>query len=387
MAAERIIEQILSMHPEVSKKEILERLEKEKRKTGGLISDESLLRMLATDLGVKVSIKTPSPTLSIEDLVPGLSDVTVVGRVIAVFPPKTFKGNKIGKFASLLITDKKDSLRVVLWNDKASYMESGELKVGRIVRFSHGYTRENRGGRVELHIGDRGEIKINPQDVEAKDYPDISKFALEIGKITQSYKNKRVNVIGMVKAIFEVSTFKRQDSSSGKVLRFILGDEMGQMPVVVWNDKVDELEKMLKMDVKLQIVNAKVKKSVSEGLEIHADAETYFGVCAISEEYFKIADLKEGLNRVNIEGEVLTKPMFRDVKTSRGDIVKLAVFELKDETSRIWVSAWRKHADLVKGLMVGDKVVIKNAHVKKGFGDSLELSTKNVTAITFLSKS
>ncbi|MDI6905612.1 MAG: OB-fold nucleic acid binding domain-containing protein [Candidatus Bathyarchaeia archaeon] len=386
MATEKIIEQILSRHPEISREEILGRLEREKRKTDGFISDEILLRMIAAELGVEIPRETPTPTLSLGDLVPGLSDVTVVGRVVAVFPPKTFEGNKSGKVASLLIADKNDILRVVLWNDKADLMESDKLKVGQIIRFSHGYTRENRSGRVELHIGDRSEIEINPKNIEAKDYPTIGKFVTKIGEITKTRKNKKVNITGIVKELFSVSTFKRRDSSSGKVMRFTLADETAEIPVVVWNEKVDELEKTLKKGVKLQMVNTKVKKAISKGLEIHVNAGTYVEALAPAEEFLKIADLKEDLNHVNVEGEVVTKPILRNVKTSKGEVVNLAVFELKDDTGRIWVSTWRRHADKIISLKVGDKVIIKNAYVKKGFGNQSEISTRNTTLITIFQR-
>jgi len=62
--------------------------------------------------------------------------------------------------------------------------------------------------------------------------------------------------------------------------------------------------------------------------------------------------------------------------------LKLATFELMDETGRMWVSAWRGHVDSVKDLKVGDRIVIKNAYVKRGFGDQLELSTRNATSIS-----
>jgi replication factor A1 len=385
MSTEKIIEQILSRRPEISREDIIERLEKEKRKTGGFISDETLLRMIAAEFRVEIPHdKALTPTLSIKILIPSLNDVTLVGRVVAVFPPKAFKGNKNGKIASLLVADQSGILRVVLWNDKTSLMQSGEIKIGQIIRFSHGYTREDRSGRVELHIGERSEIEINPQGVEAKDYPTIGKFTTKIGEITQAHRNKKVNITGTVKELFSASTFKRQDSSLGKVMRFILADETGEIPVVVWNEKVDELEKTLKKNAGLQIVNARVKKALSKGLEIHVDTGTYSGPLMFAEEFLKIADLNEGLDRVNVEGEVVTKPLHRDVKTSKGEIVKLAVFELQDETGRIWVSAWRKHVDSVKYLKIGDKVIIKNAYVRKGFGNQPEISTRSVTSINVL---
>jgi len=217
--------------------------------------------------------------------------------------------------------------------------------------------------------------------VEAKDYPTISKFTTKIGEITQAQKNKRVSVKGTVKELFSAFTFERQDSSSGKVMRFVMADETGEIPVVVWNEKVNELEKVIQRGVKLQVVNARVKKAISEGLEIHVDAGTYVEMLAPEQEFLKIADLREVSDSVNVEGEVVTEPMLREVKTSKGELVRLATFELRDEAGRIWVSAWRMHADSVKDLKVGDKIVIKNAYVKKGFGDQLEISTRNTTFI------
>jgi len=384
MTAKKMIEQILATHPEISREQILERLDREKTKTGSFISDDVLLRMIAAEFGVEVSKEARTLTLSIRDLIPGLNDVTVVGRVVAVFPSKTFEANKSGKVASLLIADENSILRIVLWNDKTEVMESGKVKVGHIIRFSHGYTKEDYSGRVELHVRKRSEIEINPKDVEAKDYPTISKFVTKIGEITQSHKNKRANITGTVKKLFPPSTFTRRDSTSGKVMRFIFADETGEIPVVVWNEKVDELEETLRKDVKLQLVNAKVKKTISKGLEIHVNSQTYIEAIQSTERFSKIADLREGLKHVNVKGAVATKQMLRNVKTSKAELAKLAVFEVKDETGKIWVSAWRKHADTVSNLKVGDKIIIKNAYAKKGFGEQLEISTRSKTIITIL---
>jgi len=153
---------------------------------------------------------------------------------------------------------------------------------------------------------------------------------------------------------------------------------------VVWNEKADELEKTLKTGDDLQVVSGKVKKAMGEGLEINVDAATYVGPLAPFDEFLNVADLREERSQVNVEGEVATKPVVRDVKTGKGEVLKLASFELKDETGGIWVSAWRKHADMTANLKIGDKIVIRNGIIKKGFGDQLEISTRNATAIDIL---
>jgi replication factor A1 len=268
---EEIIRKILSKHPELSRDDVMKRLESEKRKTGGYISDEILLQMIAAGLGVEITSEAAKPKLLIGRLVPGLSDVTVAGRVIAVFPAKVYEKSKGVRVASLLIADKSGILRVVLWNDKVAFADPSKIRVGQMMRFSHGYTKEDRFGKVELHIGEKGEVEVNPPNVEAKDYPTITGFLTKIGEITSAYKNKRINILGKVENVVQPSTFERQDSSLGKVMRFTLADETGKITVVVWNDKVDEVEGFIRREAKLQIVNAKVKKALNEGLEVHVE--------------------------------------------------------------------------------------------------------------------
>jgi replication factor A1 len=276
MTDEEIIQQILSKHPEVSRNQILENLETEKSKTGGLIADETLLRLIAARYGVEILQDRVYRKLSISHLVPGLNDVTVTGRVIAVYPPRTFEGERSGKFASLMIADKDATLRVILWNDKVELIEAGELKAGQIVRFSHGYTREDRKGKAELHLGSKSQIEVEPKNIKADEYSSIGKFATRISEVTKAYKN--IHLTGTVKELFPASTFTRSDMSTGTVMRFTLADGTGEIPVVVWNEKAEELEKSLKINAKLQLVNAKVKENASGEFEVHVDSYTYVEV-------------------------------------------------------------------------------------------------------------
>lgn len=383
MSFEELIQQILLKKPEISRENIIAKLEMLKKKTGGFISDESLLRMIAAEFDVKIpQNEISTPKLSIKNLIPSLNNVEVAGRVIAIFPSRVFKGNKEGKVASLLIADKSGLLRAVFWNDKTKILDSGEIKTGQVIRFLRGYTREDSKGTVELHIGDKSEVQINPLDLNERDFPSVNHFIVKICQIDKI--KKTVNVQGFVKEVFAASTFERQDLSSGKVMRFILADDTGEVAVVVWNEKVDEIEKLLKNNMWLRILNAKVKKATDGKLEIHINNETYVEATTPLEEFSKIANLKEGTHNVNVKAKVVSKPILRKVKTSTGENVRLAVFEVEDETGRIWVSAWRKHVDSVKNLSVGSEILLKNVYIKKGFGEKLEISTKNTTTITIL---
>jgi replication factor A1 len=383
---DKLVDLIISKHPEISRDIILKRLEDERRKSGGLISDQVLLRMVAAEFGVEVSNAAFVPLPALGSLVPGLNDVSVIGRVIAVYPAKVSKRNGLSKFASMLVADKSGVMRVVLWDDKAELLESRGISVGHVVKLSHGYTKEGRFGHVELHLGESGDVEIL-EEVKTESYPRILELSTKIRAITSVFKNRRINLVGRVKEILRESTFEREDSTTGKVLRLVLADETGEIPVVIWNEKVDEVKGILqKENAMLQVVNAKVKRTLDGKLEIHADRETYIDVFEAEKEFWKIAELKDGMKDIHVRGEVATKPITREVKTAKGEAVKLTVFEIKDETGRIWVLAWRKNAEKTANLKIGEKIAIKNAYVKRGFGDQLEISTMNKTSIEIISK-
>lgn len=276
MSIEDIIQQILSKNPELSRNQILESLKVEKNRTGGLIAEETLLRLIAARYGVDIPRDHAEGGLHVSHLVSGLNDVTVTGRVIAVYPSRNFEGEKSGKLASIVIADKDSTIRVMLWNDQAKIVEKGELKAGQIVRLLHGYTREDRKGKVELHLGSKSQIEIEPEDAKAEDFPFIGKFATKIGNINKTLKE--IHLVGTVKTLLPASKFTRSDMSEGTVLRFTLADETGEVPVVAWNEKAEKLEKILKVNALLQVVSGKIKENANGKLEVHIDAATYVQV-------------------------------------------------------------------------------------------------------------
>jgi ssDNA-binding replication factor A large subunit len=196
--------------------------------------------------------------------------------VLAVYPPRTFEGERSGKFANLLIADKDALLRVVLWNDKVELVESNQLKAGQIARFSHGYTREGLKGKTELHLGGKSQIEIQPQDAKADEYPSISRFATKISEITAP--RNIIHLAGTVTMVYPASTFTRSDTSTGTVLRLTLSDGTGEIPVVAWNEKAEELEKTIKVNACLQLINGRIKEASNGGFEVHVNSYTYVEV-------------------------------------------------------------------------------------------------------------
>ena len=391
MGLEDVVERILSSRRDLTRDEVLRMIEEKKASAEGFFTDEAAARMVASDLAVKIPIEPLQPRLEIKNLISGLNDVTVTGRIIIVYLPQTFTRSDMteGRVARLFIADRSGTLRVVLWDEKASIVDNGEIKQGQIAKFSHGYIRRGLDGKLELHIGSRGEVQISPPDAEESTYPHVTQFLKKIREITK--KDRKTNAVGIIQRIYPVSTFKRQDGTNGKVRRLQLEDETGRITAVLWNQKVDELADVKREDY-LQIMGAKVKERLDGQVELHVENKTQIQILtekpphlrrlsAPSGRFTKIAEVKEGTEPINVEGTIQTNPTIREVTTARGEKVMVASFELRDETGKIWVSMWTRLVDVVKDLDAGTRIKIKNAYVRKGFSNRLELTSRSLTSI------
>jgi len=386
MGLGEIIERILSIRQDLTREEVLRMVKEKKTESGGYFTDEGAARIVASELGVEISREPFRPEVLIQDLVSGLNDVTVTGRVIIVYPSKTFtrRDGAEGRVARLLIVDKSDTLRVALWDDKASLLDNGKVKPGQIIRVLHGYVREGLDGKLELHVGSRGDVQISPPEAMDREYPHVTSFLQKIGEITR--KTETVNVLGIVHRVYPVSTFERNDGTRGKVMRLRLRDETGQITAVLWNKKIDELGEV-KIGDCLRIMDARVKEDASGQIEIHTKDTTQIERLPFYEEKITaIADLKEEGGPITVEGILETAPLVREVITTRGERVAVASFEIADKTGKIRVSVWRKLVDVVKDLLPGTRIKIRNAYVKRGLSNQLELTSRMLTAIEILPK-
>lgn len=273
MTCQDIIREIQRQNPQVSQEQIQEKLEAEKTRTGGLFCDETLLRLIAAKFGVQIQQNHVqfSGIIQTCNLVSGLNDVTVAGRLIAVFPAKTFQGiEKSGKFATMILADNQGILRAVLWDEKAELVECGKLKSGQTVKLRHGYTKQDRNGKTELHLGSKSQVEIEPNN--DKDFP-IEKFAAKINTLNQNSGN--VHLSGEVKAVLGKKAFSRGDDTEGVVMRLALRDDTGEAAIVAWNEKVAEIEFLLRDNTRLILVNAKVKAAQNGEVEVHVDSNTF----------------------------------------------------------------------------------------------------------------
>jgi len=197
-----------------------------------------------------------------------------------------------------------------------------------------------------------------------------------------------VTLSGRILSIYPVQTFKRGFDKKGKVARLVIADQTGKVVVVLWDKKADFIENTkLRKGQKIRISHGYVRESRRGGIELHVGEQGRIEI--IKEKSVKIADLNVDDGPINLVGEVTSqKPLIRKVKTSRGEEVSVASFEIKDETGRIWVSIWRELAEKIakEELKRGAVIKLDNFYVKKGFTEELEVFSRRDSSFKVIFK-
>ena len=245
-------------------------IEKKKREARGFFTNEVAARLVASELGLEIRHEPFQSEVLIRDLVSGLRDVTVTGRVIAVYPPKTFTRSDWteGRVAHLLIADKTGTLKVVLWDEKTSLVEAGNVEQEQIIRVSHGYVREGRSGKLELHVGLRGSIQIFPSDALENKYASIENSHEETKKVAEvKEENGPITVEGTVVTTPITRDVVTSRGETVAVSSFELEDDTGKIWVSAWRTLVN-IVKNLTPTTWIKIKNVYARKGFSDQIEL-----------------------------------------------------------------------------------------------------------------------
>ncbi|MEX0920814.1 MAG: hypothetical protein WDZ62_00965 [Candidatus Pacearchaeota archaeon] len=140
--------------------EIEDRIDRKRAKLSGFISKEGAAQIVASELGISFE----NEKLKVDELLPGMRKVSVVGQVFRMSPVRTFKTKKgeESKVVNFWIADDTSNIKVVLWDTNLiKKIEDGIIKEGVSVEISNGSMREG-----ELHLGSFSEIKKSDKKFE-----------------------------------------------------------------------------------------------------------------------------------------------------------------------------------------------------------------------------
>lgn len=392
-ALEQIVNLILSKRRDLTREDIERMIRDEVERASGLLTYESAALILASRLNVDLSgMLVREMEVKVKDLVPGINDVSITGRITLLYPAHIFaKSNgSISRLKRAFLADETGELRVIFWGEKADLVEKAGLSQGQVVRILHGYTREGLDGKLELHVGARGEVMINPPIAKPETFP-VKGPTLNLVKISALRDGMLgINVLGRVVHIEPVKSFTRSDGLSGKVVSLIIEDETGAVELVLWNEKADHVS-LLKVGDAVLVeggyfkVSPKGAVSLNLGragnIVINPNLEEVKSLPPIGQ-VTPISQLKEGYVQI-IEGTVTRGVEVKEVLTADNEVVKIGSFTISDGTGEANVVVWRKFVDIVEGLTVGSRVVLKHMYARKRL-EKFEVSSGKFTSIEVL---
>ncbi len=243
---ERVVEKI-AQKSGLSTEEVTRKIEAKRAKLSGLISQEGAAQIVAAELGINFE----NETLKIQELLPGMRKVNVSGKIINLFPVRTFKTQKgdEGKVLNLILADETANIKVVLWDtNHISLVEKGEIGEGDVIDISNGSMREN-----EMHLGSFSDFKKSSKEIaEVKTERIVREKTIKDFKLGDQSSVRAFIVQAFQPRFFEVNkeTGKKlteEDKAQGvptdkrALINIVLDDGTETMRAVLFNENLSNL--------------------------------------------------------------------------------------------------------------------------------------------------
>jgi len=379
-ATEDIIKRILALKPNLTREAVERLIQEEKAKAAGLLTDEAAAHLVASNLGMDGAGERIEAKLKIGSLTSGLNDVSLTGRVLHVFPSRTFQraDGRQGKILRMLIGDATGIVTVVFWDDKADHVVASKVTRGKIIRILHGYSRERQGtGEVEINVGNRGNVYMEPLDAVDSEFPALDSFFKTPGQVSSTGP---VNIEGVVMGRSPPSNFTRKDGNEGKVGRLILEEGGKQVPLVLWDEKVEEVGQ-LSDGTRIRVTGASSKVRQGGGFEIHLNRSSEVEILEEGvlpreplSQWSKIGELRDSMRSVSVAGRVTSVGESHEFTRKDGTKGRVASVVLEDETGVIRLSLWDDDVNALGDMPVGTVVAVENGYTRAGYGNAVDLN-------------
>ena len=260
---EEIISLIINKRKDLTREELEKKIE-EKIRESRFLNKLGAALILAEELNIFPEydiekIEEETLTTRIVDLVSGLKNVAIIGRLLFLTPLR-----KIGQHSYIFgkIGDKTGKINLILWNEIALNAEKLNLKPGDIIKIEGGYVKQ-RFDRLELNIGKNGKIEKLEEDYEQ---PDILYHVLPLKEVID--KDGIFDIKCTIKSIEPLRTVNIKNEMVN-LREAIIADDSYEAKLVAWRDKIDIFNDV-KLNDEVILFEVKMKKS-----EVHTTNNTF----------------------------------------------------------------------------------------------------------------
>src|SRR6266850_3993009 len=273
-----LVKEVLRNKPEISRDSLMELVQEKKKTVGsGYLTDQGALFLIAGELGVRLQDMITAD-LTLKDLHIGANDITVVARVLAIYPIAEFKkkeGSGVGRYRRVNLFDRNGVGRLTIWEDNEEAMKLSGIAVDMPVRVVSAYVKQGLDGKPNLNLGKRGRIEVITDSSISGKIASLSSLSKQVEGVQEGEVVLALD--GLAASDSRRSTFvRRDDGSSGSLTQFELkgsGDRTTR--VVIW-DGGDSLQ--VKSGSRVRVTNLRHKKGRQSDAELHGDSATVIQV-------------------------------------------------------------------------------------------------------------
>jgi len=294
---EKVLERLVKVSG-VDRAEINRRVEAKRAKLSGLISKEGALQVIAVELGVSFD----NEKLKIDELLTGMRKVNFSGKVITIYPIRTFtqKNGDQGKVANIVVADESGNIKVVLWDiNHIELLEKGEIKEGSSVQIHGGSMRQN-----EVHMGSFSELKPSSETFDNVK----TEKSLKEKNISDFSVGDKVKVRAFSVQNFEPRFFSANTETGRKITEEELASGAPFEKKVIWNLVIDDGTESIRAVLfhenaqKFGLVELEDEKMMSQQRENLMGVEKFFLGEVRMNSYFHTPELiVESLEEVNLD--------------------------------------------------------------------------------------
>lgn len=268
-----MIAAILRQKISLTENELLQMVEEKKQKIGaGYLTDQGALFLVAADLGISIE-ETPRLEMGLKDLYVGANEVTVIARVMNIYPLKKYnrKDGSEALLRTLTIYDNDSSVKVKLWDSNANLPDTLGIKPGEAIKISKAYVKAGMDGKIVINAGSRCVLEVVHDNVPH--IRDIDSIALDVGEIKGSEENAVVT--GVVKEGPRIASFTNFRGEPSKAMHMRVSGANGKaMKVVLWNVDEQRIPRVMNLDARIRLIGIRSKRNQFSDVELHGDEGT-----------------------------------------------------------------------------------------------------------------
>jgi ssDNA-binding replication factor A large subunit len=274
-----MLELVLKQRPELNPEQVRDLIDEKKRRVGaGYLTDQGALFLVAADLGISFD-SIPKAQLGLKDIYVGAKEVTVVGRIMNIYPVYKFtrkESNETAATRTLVIYDKDARVKVKLWDRHVGIPDEMGLQAGDLIKIIKSYVRAGLDGKPIINLGSYSAIEPARDDSAA--IPNIDSLTMTVDSINGMQESAVVS--GVINSNPRIIDFVNARGEASKSLQLQLSNEAGTctLRAVIWNVDESRLPKVFKTGSKTRLIGVRIKQGNpqygSGDFEIHGDEGT-----------------------------------------------------------------------------------------------------------------